>query len=275
MRRRLETIGLWPPAVALAVVALWGAPTWSAMLRSGEAPPAGDDRVLVWAAVPASWLDGLSRLRDGDAAAALRELVVAEALCGVAPPPLLRARLHAALAAGDQVDAELTAEKLALRAGEEALRDFVVGFAEYARSGRAAFEAEQPGADPTAFDRAIRHATAAALAFQAASLAAETGEWAAARRNAERAANRRAELLRKKERAERDQQREPKEQEAAPDPDDVEQIEQELQLADDAGLLSPAELQAVLQRLARAEDEKRGARRAVRDQRSAAVEQDW
>jgi hypothetical protein len=268
VKRLLAAVGIAPPVVALAVLALLGAQSFGA--RGGEPRPEA-----VWGAVPQAWLDGLLSLRAGDAAAALRQLSAAETACGVAPPPLLRARLGAALAAGDWVDAELTAEKLALRAGEAALRDFVVGLAEYARSERAGLEAEQPGADPTAFDRAIRHATAAALAFQAASLGDRQRDWAAARRNAERAAERRADLQRKQEQAQRDREQQRHRQEPEPDPAELEQIEQELKLVDDAGLLSPAELQALLQRLARAVDVKRGVRLAARSRRSAAVEHDW
>ena len=275
MKRLLDTIGILPPAVALVLFVGLGAPTLGSLVFDYDPSLSDSHRtVYVRGSVPAAWLDGLASLRDGDAATALGQLTIAESQCGVAPPQLLRTRLHAALAAGDVVDAELTVEKLAMREGDEALRAFVVGFAEYTRCVRTGLAAQQPGADPTAFDRAIRHATAAALAFRAAGIAAEGGDWPAARRNAERASIHRTELRRKKEQVERDRQRE-QDQEQEPDPDEVQEIEQELRLDEDLGLLSAAELQALLQRLARAREEKRGVRGAARSVRSANVEQDW
>jgi hypothetical protein len=243
--------------------------------------PAAADEERVWGPVPAPWLDGLAVLRDhdGDAAAALRELALAEAelarsLAG-APPPLLRARLHAAILAGDLVDAEASVEKLAVRDDAEDLRAFVTGLAAFARGELAAQQAQQPGSDPFAWDRAIRQATAAAVAFQAASLAHAGADWPLARRNAERAAAARSELQRQREQAERDRQRQPDPKPDETRPDEIVPIEQELRRPDDPGLLSAAELQAMLERLRQAEEEKRGVRRAAISARSAGVEQDW
>lgn len=273
-RRLLRAVGIAPPLVALATFAVLALATFVPFAAGGGADAGAARPVPVRTAVPDAWLDGLAALRAGDAAAALQALRVAESRLGEAPPVLLRARLFAATLAGDGVDAELTAEKLALRTGAEDVRWFVVGLAEAARSERAGLQAQQPGADPAAFDRAIRHAAAAALAFEAASLLHEDRDWPAARRNAERLLARRHELQRRRDQAERDRRREQEPQQPEPQIE-PEPVEQEIRRPDDAGLLTAAELQALLRRLAEAEDEKRSVRRAVRDARSAAVEQDW
>lgn len=268
MNRALAAVGPWPPVVALvAAIALAGV--------EFAAPPRGEVEVpLVWSEVPDAWLEGLAALRAGDAPRALAALRLAEVRIDPAPPAFLRARLAAALAAADGLDAEATAEKLALRAGEEALRAFVQGLAEFARCQLAGRQAKLPGADPGAYDRAIRTATAAARAFEAACLLHSDRDWAEARRNAERVLAVRQDLVRQREQHKRDQQKE-----NDPDPPEPEktpqQIEQELPRLDEPGRLSPTDLQALLQRLAAAENEKRGVRRAVRDARSATVEQDW
>lgn len=273
--RVVGSIGPWPSLTALAVLVALAA-TRLLPFASPPARAAGADATeLVWTAVPDAWLEGLARLRAGDAPAALQALRAAEAWFDAAPPELLRARLAAAIAAADGVDAELTVEKLALRTGgDEDLRAFVTGLAEFARSRFAARQAKLPGADPFALDRAIRHAGAAARAFETACLLALDRDWPAARRNCERALAARQELVRQQEQQKRDQQREQDPDRPQPQIEPL-RIEQELQRPDDAGLLSPQELQAVLRRLASAEDEKRGVRRAVRDARSAGVEQDW
>lgn len=259
--------GPWPFALAAAAALLVG-------LRAVGFGATSVDAPLVWTAVPDAWLDGLESMRGGDAKQALQLLRLAESQVEKAPPELLRARLAAALAAADGVDAEATAEKLAVRADAEALRAFVLGLAEFARCQLATRQAKLPGGDPGAFDRAIRTATASARAFVDACVLHEDGDWPAARRNAERVLAVRQELVRLQEQQKRDQQKE-KDQERPEPKIEPQQIEQELPRPEDQALLSPADLQALLQRLSTAETEKRGVRRAVRDARSAAVEQDW
>lgn len=234
-----------------------------------------DQPVPVWGAVPGEWLDGLSHLHDGDPSSALRQLAAAEAKLGAAPPPLLRARLHAGILARDLVDAESTAEKLALRAGDEDLREFVVGLAEFSRAEIAGGQARLPGADPGAYDRAIQKAAAAAAAFQRASLLHRESDWPAARRNAERAATLRTELQRQRDAAERDRKREGDQKPDETKPDEILEIEPPLPVPEDLGLLSATDLQAMLQRLRRAEQEKRDVRRAVHAARSGSAEHDW
>ncbi|MBK8100367.1 MAG: hypothetical protein IPK26_24990 [Planctomycetes bacterium] len=264
-------LGPWPAVVALlTAVAL--APVAFTPLPAGDGADA-NDAPWVWTAVPDAWLAGLAALRAGDAANALQLLRQAEAQLDAAPPTLLHVRLAAALAAGDGVDAEATAEKLALRADAAAVRAFVQGLVGFTRCQIAARQAKLPGADPGAYDRAIRAATDAARAFETASLLQIDRHWPAATRNAERVLAVRHELVRQRDQQQRDQQREKDPDQPEP-PEQPKQIEQELPQPG-ADRLTPFELQAVLQRLAAAENEKRGVRSALRDANSAAVEQDW
>lgn len=259
--------GPWPLAFAAAAALLVGLRAFG---FGGESPSAP----LVWTAVPDAWLHGLEAMRGSDAKKALELLRLAESELAKAPPELLRARLAAALAAADGVEAEATAEKLAMRTNAEALAAFVRGLAEFARCQLATRQAKLPGGDPGAFDRAIRTATESARAFVDACVLHGSGDWPEARRNAERVLAVRQDLVRQQEQQKRDQQKEK-------DPDrpepriEPQEVAQELPPPEEQALLSPADLQALLQRLATAETEKRGIRRAVRDARSAAVEQDW
>lgn len=265
--------GPWPFALAAAVAVLVALRAFGGGF-GGSGDGADATAPLVWTAVPDGWLAGLESLRAGDAKQALLQLRSAEAELEKAPPELLRVRLAAALAAADGVDAEATAEKLAMRANAESLAAFVRGLAEFARCQLATRQAKLPGGDPGAFDRAIRTATESARAFVDACVRHEDGDWPAARRNAERVLAVRADLVRQQEQQKRDQQKEK-------DPDrpepriEPQEVAQELPPPDEQTFLSPADLQALLQRLATAENEKRGVRRAVRDARSVAVEQDW
>ena len=273
--------GVVPLLVVGATFSFFAGPTLFGLGVGGDVFLHSERAEYARGSVPDAWLDGLAALRAGDHQAAHEQLALAESQLESAPDLLLRQRLHAALACGDERAAEWTVEKLAVRGSGyaesdvEPLRDFVFGCARAAQSQRYGLEAEQPGADPTAFDRAIRDATAAALAFQSAALAAPDTLGPAARRNAERVLLRRGELQRKQDLAERDRKREQDQQQPEPDPDTLEQIEQELRLTEDQGLLSATELQALLRRLAEAEQEKRGIRRAVRERNSTSVEQDW
>src|SRR5262245_3721797 len=107
MRRLRRAVGLLPPLVALASFVLLGAAALGPLMLDAEPPSATEHQtVCVCGAVPDAWLDGLASLRATDAAAALRQLALAESQLGVAPPPLLRARLHAALQSGEMTDAE-------------------------------------------------------------------------------------------------------------------------------------------------------------------------
>lgn len=272
MNRLVRSIGLWP--LVLASVTLLALATAELGRLSARDETAHSAVPLVWTEVPDEWLDGLERLREGDAPGAQQLLRLAESHLDEAPSSLLRARLAAALLAADGIDAEATVEKLALRSSAEPLRAFVLGLAEFARCQLAGRQAKLPGGDPGAFDRAIRTATASARAFQTASLLHEGREWPLARRNAERVLAVRQELVREQEKQKRDQQREQDKQEPEPKIE-PQRIEDELPRPELDAMLSPSELQALLQRLAAAENEKRGARRAARDARSTAVEQDW
>ncbi len=262
--RNSPRIGVWSLLVAFAT----GAVLAGVEASSASAAP------IAWGPVPEAWLDGLAQLGRGDARQALASLRTAEAAFDRAPDDLLRARLHAAIAAADGIDAEATAEKLAMRTGAEDLRAFVAGLAEFSRCQVAARQAKMAGADPGAFDRAIRSAALAARDFATASMLHDGRDWPQARRNAERALVVREELVRQKEQQQRDRQREqnPDRPEPPPSP---QRVDEEPPRPDAEAMLTPADLQALLQRLAAAEDEKRGVRRTARDARSAGVERDW
>jgi hypothetical protein len=260
MKRPARAARAAPWLVGLAVMAI-------AVVPLGRRPPAE------WGPVPPAWLLGLELLRAGAHAEAAAALASAEDELESPPPALLQARLHAALLAKQMRVAEFTAEKLAVAGDADAMLDFVRGLAAYERARAARFEAEQPGADPTAFDRGMLEARRAAAAFQRASLAAG-GDWPAARRNAERALVLLADLERKKQQREQQAKRE-RDRQPPPDPDEVQREEHELPLDDRSRLLTAAELEALLDRLAEAEQEKRALRREAQRARSTAVERDW
>lgn len=263
---------LRPVAVPLAFAGVVA--TIAGYRAAAPSPDADRPAHVVWTTVPDGWIAGLAALRDGDAKQALAELRGAESAFEVAPVELSRARLAAALAAADGMDAEATAEKLAMRTGAESLRAFVHGLAEHARCQLAARQAKLPGSDPGAFDRAIRSADEAARAFVDACLLHEDREWPAARRNAERVLALRQDLVRQREQQKRDQRREKDPDRKEPEPE-RKKFEDAPPPPEERALLTPADLQALFRRLATAENEKRGVRRAVRDARSAAVERDW
>jgi hypothetical protein len=254
--------GLAAPLVAASVAAA----AWLAGTRGGGAAE--------WGPVPRAWLDGVASLHAGDAAAAAAALAEAEAVVRAPPPALLRARLHAALRSEQRRVAEYTAEKLAVAGDPAGLVDFTRALSAYAAARLAAAAADVPGADPTALDRGIADARRAAAGFQRASLA-QPDAAPPARRNAERALVLLAELERRKQLRDQQKKREPDREPPPPDPDQVEREERELPLDDRSSLLTAAELQALLERLAQAEQEKRSLRQKAQRARGAAVERDW
>ncbi|MBK8976104.1 MAG: hypothetical protein IPM29_09265 [Planctomycetes bacterium] len=221
--------------------------------------------------------DGLDAWRAGRFEQALQAFTEVEQAAGDdAGPATILDRALAALAAHDLRVAELSADKLAVRGGVELrpLRDFLLGNASFARCQMAEAEAGLADPDPTALDRAIRHVTDA-LGFWIAAAEAR-GDWPAARRNAERAARKLAELEKRRAEARNDPRREGQ-PDARPDarPDDGTQPQQVEQRPDAQTDRAEVTVEALLERLAQREREKLDERRARRAARSADVEADW
>jgi hypothetical protein len=227
--------------------------------------------------------EGVEAYRDGRPADALEAFARAEALAGdAAGTALLHDRALAALRVGRARDAEISAEKLVARGGpgEAGFRSFVAGNAAWQRMNRARAEAGLTDPDPTAFARAIEHAEAARDAWLEALDA--RADWAAARRNVERAQRALEELQRQQAEAEaarRNKKQGTAEQparEPEPDPDaPPEEVEQAAVLQQDDGALTADQLDALVERLGRKEQEKRALRQRQQVVRRTAGERDW
>ena len=218
--------------------------------------PGGDDEFAL----------GVRAYREGrpqDAARYLR--LAAQAAGDAASPELLFDLALASLASGELRQAEIAAEKAAVRGGGTfvPLRDFVLGSAAFARCARAEAQASGPEAEPFAFDIAIGYAIAAQSAWQRA--AASRDDWPEARRNVERAQAKLAELRdkkreaqKRKEQAKREQK--PKRSEQKPEGDGKGK-EEEVQARPQPPDAGDPQLQALLDLLAAKEKEKRELRR--------------
>ena len=186
-------------------------------------------------------------------------------------------RALAALRAGELREAELSAEKAAVRGGAEhaGLRDFLHGNAAFARCRRAEAEAGLEDPDPTAFARAMVHAHSALRAWQRA--AASRDDWPEARRNAERALLALEELEEKRLRAEELQKAKQakKPDEPPPDEEPPEDDERDPEAQEEPGELTAEQLARLLDKLGQKEKEKRALRQARRRVRNVEVERDW
>jgi hypothetical protein len=221
--------------------------------------------------------EGISALREGRAADAVRLLAEAEKAGGDGTPPeIVHARALAALATGDLDAAEAAAERAAARGGArfEALRDFLRGNAAFARCDAAEARAAATPADPDGWDRALRLAESARDRWRTAAMSRE--DWPAARRNADRA-RLRADALR----ARRDAARGRKDPAApppapmppppAPPPGPTAPVPP----TGAAPAPSPASVARLLEVLAATDREKEAVRRLRQASRGVAGEEDW
>jgi hypothetical protein len=204
-------------------------------------------------------------------------LILLLAGCGGAADEFDRAL--ASLRGGDLRGAEGRARRAAAEGGPEyeALADFVKGNVAFARCELADEQASTAEAEPFAFDVAINYGKAALANWSRA--AATRDDWPAARRNAERALLKIAELekkkaaaRRKRKKADPDPQPQPRPvPPPKPRPDPQEATQDQPQLKE----LTRDQVLALIQRLAEKENEKRAVRRDARRERTAGVERDW
>ncbi|MBI5852194.1 MAG: hypothetical protein HZB39_14365 [Planctomycetes bacterium] len=200
----------------------------------------------------------------------------------VTPPELLWVDALATLEKGSLIDAEVALEKAVARGGPawRPLRDFIAGNAAFARCMRAEAQARGPEAEPFAFDVAIAHAEAAREQWSRAS--ASRDDWPEARRNLERVAAK-LEGLRRERQSAIEKQRRQRMAEAPRSPtgetEEPAGGERTTEAADPSAAqsvdLASTQVDELLKRLARIEDEKRGLRRTTRAAASRDVEKDW
>jgi tetratricopeptide (TPR) repeat protein len=219
-----------------------------------------------------AWEEG----RRTEALAAWREAV--RAAGESASAPLLHDLALAALAAGALEEAEDASRRAAERGGPEfaARHDFVRGNVAFARSEAMEAEANRPGGEATAMERARAHAEDALAAWRRA--ATSRAWWPEAGRNVERALLR---LERLRDRKGTGEQRPPPGPPPTPPPlpppsptppEPTERPARPEVAATDVG---PAEIMALLEVLRRKEAAKIDLRRAVRHAPSPGGERDW
>jgi hypothetical protein len=186
---------------------------------------------------------------------------------------LLYDKALAALRVGDRMAATAAAKAAAARGGPEiqALADFVRGNAAFALSEAAEEEANRPGGDPTAHERAVASTEDALAAWKRA--AATRSDWPEARRNVERALLRLARLRERRSAA--DQPRPPPPQPPPPTPEAPPEPETPREVELETAELSPQEVLRLFELLVRKEQEKLEMRRAGRRARAGDVERDW
>ena len=198
------------------------------------------------------------------------------------PPEVLWTEALAALQKGPVIDAEVALEKAVARGGPawRPLRDFVAGNAAFERCTRAEAQARGPEAEPFAFDVAIAHAEAAIGHWRTA--LASRDDWPQARRNLERAFVKLEELRRERQSAVDKQRRQRMADSPQPATGETEEPaggertqEAADPLAAQAVDLASTQVDELLRRLARIEDEKRALRRSTRAAASRNVEKDW
>lgn len=200
----------------------------------------------------------------------------------VAPPEVLWVDALAALETGALIDAEVALEKAVARGGPawRPLRDFIAGNAAFTRCARAQAQARGPEAEPFAFDVAIAHAEAARNHWGRA--LASRDDWPEARRNLERGFAKLEELRRERQSAVKKQRRQRMAEAPQPatgeteDPAGGERTQEAADpLAAQSVDLASTQVDELLRRLARVEDEKRALRRTTRAAASRDVEKDW
>ena len=185
-------------------------------------------------------------------------------------------RALAALRDGRLEEAESAAESAAARGGPEirVLCEFLRGNVAFARCEMVERQAEEPGAEPFAYDVAIAYGEKALRFWRHAAMS--RADWPEARRNVERALLKLEELQKKK--ADKDEQRrresdpqprprpkpKPRGGDAEADPDRP-QLQQ----------MSREQVMGLLEKLAEKEREKLALRRLHRKVRMAEVERDW
>jgi hypothetical protein len=191
-----------------------------------------------------------------------------------APAELLYDRSLAALRSGRIEEAEIAAEKAAVRGGAAftALRDFLLGNAAFERCARA--EAKATGgtdAAPFALEEALIHVRHAALFWQKAAMSRP--DWPEARRNVERALLKERELKKKTE-AIQEARKKIKATKIGQQP---EAKAKKPDLAPEPRLdeLSPEQIRQLLERLAEKERQKAALRRERQRLKRAEVEKDW
>jgi hypothetical protein len=184
-------------------------------------------------------------------------------------------RALAAIGAGDLSDAESSAEQAAAAGGEKlsARAEFLRGNAAFARCELAERQAASVEAEPFAFEIAIRFGEKARDLWMSAAMSRP--DWPEARRNVERAEAMLESLRGRKREAESKKDPRPKPQpKPLPDPG---QTRPEVKPNPEAKIteLSPSEILALYERLAKKEREKRTVREAYRKERMTTVERDW
>ncbi|MEW6741546.1 MAG: hypothetical protein AB1486_02210 [Planctomycetota bacterium] len=222
---------------------------------------------------------GAQAYREGRYQEALKAFTAAEKEAGNrASAELLYNRALAGLRAGELVVAEFSAEKAVARGGARfvATRDFVLGSTDFARCDMAEAEAARTDAGPAALDLAISYAEAARDSWQRAAMS--RADWPEARRNVERALLKLEELKKKRAEAiERKKARDEKKKiiDQAGTGETGNGSEQEQKVAPQEGALLSDQVLALLDKLAEKEKEKLELRRAQRQARATAVEEDW
>jgi hypothetical protein len=187
---------------------------------------------------------------------------------------LLYNRSLAALRAGKLREAEIAAEKAAVRGGADftPLRDFLLGNASFARCKQAEAKATgETDAAPFALDEALIHAQRAARFWQQAAMSRP--DWPEARRNVERALLKQQALKKKKE-AMQEEKKKIKDKKINPQP---EASAKKPDAAPEARMdeLSPEQIRRLLERLAEKEKQKVASRKERQRLQRAEVEKDW
>lgn len=238
--------------------------------------------------------DGVRAYREGRFQDALRAFAAAEREAGesVAPEVLYNKAL-AALAVGDLLEAESSAERAAGRGGPqyEALRDFLRGNVAFVRCEAAEVTADTPEAGDMGLESAISHGMSARAYWQRAAMTRD--DWPEARRNVERALLKlkSLELKRDAREAQKRKEREakpkplpmptnpdeePPQPEERTDPENRGEVESEDVPAPATVIeLSPEQVRHLIGKLKEIEAEKRRLREAVRRTGPLRVYRDW
>jgi len=188
---------------------------------------------------------------------------------------LLYNRALAALQAGNLSDAEASAGRAEAKGGEEisARTEFLRGNAAFARCEMAERQAGTIEAEPFAFEIAIRFGEKARDLWMSAAMSRLN--WPEARRNVERALVLLESLRGRKREAEQRKTPRPEPQpKPLPDPGKT-RPDQEPAPKAEITELSPEQILALFERLAKKEREKLAVRQAHRRERMTTVERDW
>lgn len=191
-----------------------------------------------------------------------------------AQAPALHNLALAALCARELATAESAAQRLT--EDSASLGEFLLGNVAWERCLEIGAIARTPEAEPFALDAAIAQCEAARDAWIRAALS--RADWPEARRNVERALVELADLERVRDEARaRDPRPEPEPEPPPPEDseDEGELVEEEPPKPPEPPPLPEEEIEAILERLAQKDLEKRALRREQRAERSAGVERDW